>query len=161
MVLYSYSQPCEVKWLFQPVDNPVGWRRKVTWVRNTKFDISVFFRWRLVPFQSPPSPLAFSINLQLLGKQEALGLPCGERSRGHGKYCRIKYRFKRVTIQILDAALHTLETGKSRCQILGSQAAGYEENVNSGGNRNVLYPANGIFKFTMVFHICLTKVVLC
>ena len=44
-----------------------------------------FFRWSLAPFHYPPSYPAFSLNLSLLGKQEALGLSCGEHLHGQGK----------------------------------------------------------------------------
>ena len=50
------------------------------------------FFWRLVHFHYPPSHPAVSINLPLLGKQEALGLPCGGRLRGRGKsYLPLQY----------------------------------------------------------------------
>ena len=67
----------------------------------------------------------------------------------------------RVTIQILDAALETLETRNIRCHILGSQAAGCVENVNSYYNRNVLYTSKIVSKFTMIFRLFLTKCISC
>ena len=50
----------------------------------------------------------------------------------------------RVTIHILDAALEILETKKSRCHSLVSQAEGCVANVNSDHNRNVLYLAKSM-----------------
>ena len=67
----------------------------------------------------------------------------------------------RVTSKILNAKLETFETRKSRFHILGSQAEGYVENVNSAYNRNVLYLAKIMSKFTMIFNFCLTKEIYC
>ena len=66
----------------------------------------------------------------------------------------------RVNIQVLDETLETLESSNSRCHILGYQSAGCVENVNSAHNSNVMYSANSMFKFTMIFHFCHTKFIL-
>ena len=58
----------------------------------------------------------------------------------------------RVTIHVLDAALETLETRKSRCHSLVSQVAGCVKNVNYDHNSNVLYKSKIMPKFTMIFH---------
>ena len=65
---------------------------------------------------------------------------------------RIKYGFMWATIQILDAALETLQTRKSKCHILVSYEAGFVANSNSVQNSNVLYPDKIMSKFTMIFH---------
>ena len=65
--------------------------------------------------------------------------------------------FMGVIGQILGAALDTLETRKSICHSLVYQAADCAANFNSSHNSNVLYPANSMSKFTMIFHLCLTE----
>ena len=67
----------------------------------------------------------------------------------------------RVTIQILDAALETLETRNSRSHSLGSHAEGCVANLNYAHNSNVLYPSKIMSKFTMIFHFCLPKAIYC
>ena len=59
----------------------------------------------------------------------------------------------RVTSQILDAELETLETSNSRCRILGSQAEGCVENVNYSHNKNVLYLEKSMPKFTIILYL--------
>ena len=76
-------------------------------------------------------------------------------------FIRIKDRFMRVTSQIFDADLIALETSKSRCHSLVSQLIGCVENVNSSHNRNFLYPAKIVSKFTILFYLCLTNVISC
>ena len=71
----------------------------------------------------------------------------------------IKYMFMRVTIQILYAALETLM--KSRLHSLYSQAVGCVTNSNPNHNRNVLYPAKIMSKFTILLNFCLTKRISC
>ena len=74
---------------------------------------------------------------------------------------RIKYKLMRVTIQILDTEFETSEYSKSRCHSLGSQAEVCVENINSAYNRNVLYLAKDISKFTMIFRLCLMRGIYC
>ena len=64
---------------------------------------------------------------------------------------RIK-TFMRVTSQILNAALETLDARKIRCHSLGSQPAGCVENVNSAHNSNLMYHVNIISKFAVILN---------
>ena len=43
------------------------------------------------------------------------------------------------------------------CHSLVYQAADCAANFNSSHNSNVLYPANSMSKFTMIFHLCLLR----
>ena len=74
---------------------------------------------------------------------------------------RIKDRFMRVDRQILDVALETFETSKSRCGSFGSQAAVCVDNTNSSHNNNVMYSSKSMFKFTTVFKLCIMKGIYC
>ena len=73
----------------------------------------------------------------------------------------IKYGFIRVTVHILNTPLDNLETNKSICHILGFQKTGCVKKFNSNNKSNVLYPANIISKFSMIFHFCLMRGVYC
>ena len=59
--------------------------------------------------------------------------------------------FMRATNQILDAALETLKIVNNMCHVLVSQAARCVENDNSNHNRNLVYPANIMSKFIIIF----------
>ena len=74
---------------------------------------------------------------------------------------RIKYRFMRVTSQILDTTLEILKTRKLRCHILDSQVSGCVANVNSDHIKTFLYPEKSISKCTIILYFCLTKWVSC
>ena len=68
----------------------------------------------------------------------------------------------RVTSNILNAAIETLETRKSRWHSLGSQVEVCVENVNYTHNSNVLYPcfynlAKSMYKFTMILDLLILK----
>ena len=67
----------------------------------------------------------------------------------------------RVTRQILNSGLETLEIRKRRCQSLGYQAAGCVTNVNYSLNINVLYPSKSMSRFTMIFNFYLSKGIYC
>ena len=67
----------------------------------------------------------------------------------------------RVTIQVLNTALGTLETMNSRCQSLGDQVSGCVKKSKSNHKNNVLYPAKILSKIFIIFHFCLMKVVFC
>ena len=70
---------------------------------------------------------------------------------------RIKYVFMRLTSQILNTALDTLETRDSRCYSLGFQTEGCVTNVNSTHKSNAMYPAKSMYKFSMILNFCLMK----
>ena len=61
--------------------------------------------------------------------------------------------FMRVTNNILDAEIETLETSTSRCHSLGYQAAGCVANTNSAHNSNVLYIANIVGNEILSFYL--------
>ena len=63
----------------------------------------------------------------------------------------------RVTIQIFNADIETLENRKSRCHSLCYQTSGCVTNFNYSHNINVLYPTKSVSKFSIVFHFYLTK----
>ena len=74
---------------------------------------------------------------------------------------RIKYGFMRVTIQILNTALNTLETRNIMCHSLGFHMVGCVTNFCSNHKSNVLYPANSMSKHSMLFHFCLIMGIFC
>ena len=65
----------------------------------------------------------------------------------------------RVTSQILNAALDTLETRTSRCHSLGYQMSGCVTNVKYTHKNNALYLANIMSNFFMISHFCFTEVI--
>ena len=69
----------------------------------------------------------------------------------------MKYWFMSVTSHVLDAPLETLETRNSSCNSLFSQAEGSVVNFSSSHNINVLYLANIMSKFTIIFNFYLKK----
>ena len=71
---------------------------------------------------------------------------------------RIKYEFMRVTTQIFDTALETLENRNSRCPIFGYPAEGCCKNTNSAHNSNMMYPAKSMSKFNIISNFCLRLV---
>ena len=71
----------------------------------------------------------------------------------------IKYGFMRITIQILNTVLETLQTRKRRCHSLGFQMSDCVTNNNSTHNSNVIYPVNSMSTYSIIFHFCLMKVI--
>ena len=64
----------------------------------------------------------------------------------------IKYRFLRSNSQIPNISFETPKAMKSRNHSLGSKEKVLVTNINTSNCSNVLYMANSMSIFTMVFH---------
>ena len=63
----------------------------------------------------------------------------------------------RVTSQIFNTVLHTLETRKISCHSLGFQTIGYVTNFKFTHKSNVMYLSNSISKFSMILNLYFMK----
>ena len=72
-----------------------------------------------------------------------------------------KYGFMRVTSQIFNTVLETLETSKSKRHSLGFQTAIYVTNFDSTHKSNVLYPSDSMSKISIIYHFYHMKGIFC
>ena len=66
-----------------------------------------------------------------------------------------------VTSHILNTALDTLETRNIRCHSLVCQTTGSSTNSNSTHKSNFFYPSKIMSKFSIIFRVCLIRVIYC